>query len=96
MDNAPVHHKMKLEECITVSKQAILFVAPYTPDLNLIERLFARQKHDVKNRVKDYPGDEAFFEFLKERVGALKKDEIKELFLYMADFPPKVIQKMDR
>lgn len=37
-----------------------------------------------------------FFEFLKERVGALKKDEIKKLFLYMAEFSPKVIQKKDR
>lgn len=96
MDNAPVHDKRKLEECTTVSKQAILFNAPYTPDLNPIEMFFARWKHDVQNRVKEYPGDEAFFEILKESVESLRKDEIKKLFRHTENVVfPKVIQKED-
>ena len=36
-DNAPIHHKTELQECTAVSKQTILFNAPYTPDLDPIE-----------------------------------------------------------
>lgn len=61
VDNAPVHDKKELEEFTAVSKQAILFYAPYIPDLDPLEILFTQWKHDVKSRINDYPGDEAFF-----------------------------------
>lgn len=51
MDNAPFHGKEAIEALLACTPHAVLFLPPYSPDFNPIEKLFAC----LKNRRKHCP-----------------------------------------
>ena len=48
MDNATFHRKAKLRELAKISDCQILFLPPYSPDLNPIEKFWAWLKHKLR------------------------------------------------
>jgi transposase len=65
MDNASFHHTIK-EMCLDTGVE-LIYLQPYSPDLNPIEEFFAELKQSIKKRwdeYKDNPG-QGFDSFLK-------------------------------
>lgn len=49
LDNAPIHHSEKFQEQIPIWQEQdlfIFFLPPYSPHLNLIERLWLKAKYE--------------------------------------------------
>ena len=53
MDNARFHRKEKLQK-IARGKVRLLFLPPYSPDYNPIEKSWANMKRFVRNNLKEY------------------------------------------
>jgi len=53
MDNAAFHRKKELRK-IARGKVRLLFLPPYSPDYNLIERSWANMKRFLRNNLKDF------------------------------------------
>jgi len=53
MDNAAFHRKEKLRK-IARGKVRLLFLPPYSPDYNLIEKSWANMKHFLRNNLKGF------------------------------------------
>ena len=49
MDNARFHRKNILEKIIKETEHCLLFLPPYSPDLNPIEKLWANMKKKLKD-----------------------------------------------
>ena len=49
MDNARFHRKNMLEKIIKETGHCLLFLPPYSPDLNPIEKLWANMKKKLKD-----------------------------------------------
>ena len=49
MDNARLHRKNILEKIIKETGHSLLFLPPYSPDLNPIEKLWANMKKKLKD-----------------------------------------------
>ena len=49
MDNARFHRKNILENIIKETEHCLLFLPPYSPDLNPIEKLWANMKKKLKD-----------------------------------------------
>lgn len=49
MDNASFHRKAKLQELVQGTTHRIIFLPPYSPDLNPIEHFWAWLKNEVRN-----------------------------------------------
>jgi len=47
MDNASFHKSQRIEQLIEQAGCELLFLAPYSPDLNKIEKFWARLKHHL-------------------------------------------------
>lgn len=78
MDNASFHSAERLKELCDDAGVRLLFLPPYSPDLNPIEEFFAELKHFIKKNWNDYEGliRDDFKEFLRhcvEVVGQNKK-----------------------
>ena len=56
LDNASFHRKLALEEIIKKSRRKItlLFLPPYSPDLNPIEKTWANLKKFLRHHGKDF------------------------------------------
>ena len=52
MDNAAFHRKKELRR-IARGKVRLLFLPPYSPDYNLIEKSWANMKRFLRNNLKD-------------------------------------------
>jgi transposase len=65
MDNASFHKSQRTKELIESIGCRILFLPPYSPDLNPIEKFWANMKRWIKNRISDFrellDGIEQFF-----------------------------------
>jgi transposase len=65
MDNASFHKSQRTKELIASVGCRILFLPPYSPDLNPIEKFWANMKRWIKNRISDFKelldGIEQFF-----------------------------------
>lgn len=48
IDNASFHKSTKITSLITAAGCRIIFLPPYSPDLNPIEHLWAAVKHTIK------------------------------------------------
>ena len=53
MDNATFHRKKELRK-IARGKVRLLFLPPYSPDYNLIEKSWANMKRFLRNNLKDF------------------------------------------
>jgi len=53
MDNAAFHRKEKLRK-IARGKARLLFLPPYSPDYNLIEKSWANMKRFLRNNLKNF------------------------------------------
>lgn len=50
MDNARIHHRQTLQELVAAAGCRILYLPPYSPDLNPIELLWSWLKDNVRHR----------------------------------------------
>ena len=69
MDNATFHKSHKTRELIKSAGCEILFLPPYSPDLNPIEVFWANLKKNIQNKLKTLKNlsgaiDEAFLSYL--------------------------------
>jgi hypothetical protein len=55
MDNAAFHRKSKLYEIASRYNVVVLFLPPYSPDLNPIEKSWANLKHWLKSHLLHFP-----------------------------------------
>jgi transposase len=65
MDNASFHKSQKTRELIESVGCKLIFLPPYSPDLNPIEKFWANMKRWIKNRITEfgklYEAIEVFF-----------------------------------
>ena len=54
MDNASFHKSQRTRELIESVGCRIIFLPPYSPDLNPIEKFWANMKRWIKDRISDY------------------------------------------
>jgi transposase len=54
MDNASFHRKSKLEEICKPEKINLLFLPPYSPDYNPIEKSWANMKRELRDTAPIY------------------------------------------
>ncbi len=71
-DNAGYHKSKKIKEHLRTSKIELVFLPPYSPNLNPIERLW-RFMHSVVTNNKYYPDFEAFSNALEQFFANISK-----------------------
>lgn len=54
MDNATFHKSQKTKDLITSAKCELLFLPPYSPDLNPIEKFWANLKGKIRENLKKF------------------------------------------
>ena len=54
MDNATFHRFQKTKELIESSGCKLIFLLPYSPDLNPIEKFWANMKRWIKNKISEF------------------------------------------
>lgn len=77
MDNASFHHSERLEQICSEAGVKLVYLPPYSPDLNLIEELFAELKAFIKRHWHTYANQSekdfsVFLEWCIDTVGARK------------------------
>jgi transposase len=75
MDNASFHHTERIEQMCSAAGVKLLYLPPYSPDLNPIEELFAELKYFIKRNWRHYEEDpdqgfDTFLEWCVDVVGA--------------------------
>jgi transposase len=72
MDNASFHHTEQITELCSRAGVKLLFLPPYSPDLNLIEEFFAELKAFVRRNWQKHTGEDFkdFLEWSLDVVGA--------------------------
>ena len=66
LDNATFHRKAALQELAKKRKCHMLFLPPYSPDLNPIEKKWSNTKTHLRNNIKKYKTlQEAILDYLK-------------------------------
>jgi len=67
MDNASFHKSQKTRELIESAGCNLMFLPPYSPDLNPIEKFWANMKRWIKSRIAEFDElYEALFRFFSE------------------------------
>jgi len=74
MDNASFHHSERIEQMCLDAVVKLLYLPPYSPDLNPIEEFFAELRAFIKRNWKTYEenqqqGFDVFLEWCVEVVG---------------------------
>lgn len=54
IDNASFHKSVTIRELIETAGCNLLFLPPYSPDLNLIEKFWARLKHYLRKTMQQF------------------------------------------
>lgn len=75
MDNASFHHSERLTEMCTDEGVKLIYLLPYSPDLNPIEEIFAELKSFIKRNWNHFEQDpeqgfDTFLEWCIRMVGA--------------------------
>lgn len=78
MDNASFHHTERVEQMCSDAGVKLLYLPPYSPDLNPIEEMFAELKAFIKHNWKVFEEDselnfDAYLEWCIDVVGARKQ-----------------------
>ena len=79
MDNASFHHSTRIEQLCREAGVKLLYLPPYSPDLNPIEEFFTELKMFIKRnwqRYTDDPGQD-FKAFLRVVCGRCRGKEVK-------------------
>jgi transposase len=72
MDNAGFHRKSILRKIVR-GKARILFLPPYSPDYNPIEKTWANMKRYLRSNPKDYPSvDSAIYQYFGVKTNQIK------------------------
>ena len=58
MDNASFHRKKQLAEISAKHHRTLIFLPPYSPDLNPIEKFWARLKSIIRSSVHTFRSEE--------------------------------------
>ena len=96
LDNASVHDKEELKRIGEDDKHAVVFNAPYSEELNPIEMFFNEWKAHVDEKIKKWPGIDAFLDVLKDSVLKIPPSHIRSLFEHVRNTVlPKVVRKED-
>jgi len=76
MDNASFYHSATIDQLCVEAGVKLLYLPPYSPDLNPIEEFFAELKSFIKRNWEHYSGTPqdfgAFLEWCVDIVGARK------------------------
>ena len=88
MDNASFHHSERIEQICRDAGVRLLYLPPYSPDLNPIEEFFAKLKAFIKKQWHEYESSPyqdlgAFLEWCVSIVGG-KEDSAKGHFRHAA------------
>lgn len=75
MDNASFHHSERIEQMCSEHGVKLMYLPPYSPDLNPIEEFFTELKAFIKRHWQSYENDRdqgfpAFLEWCVDKVGA--------------------------
>ncbi|KUM63427.1 hypothetical protein ACN42_g3681 [Penicillium freii] len=78
MDNASFHHSERIEQMCSEAEVKLVFLPPYSPDLNPIEEFFAELKAFIRRNWHSYEenpdlGFDTFLEWCVDIVGARDK-----------------------
>jgi hypothetical protein len=78
MDNAAFHHSERIEQMCSQAGVKLVYLPPYSPDLNPIEELFAELKAFIKRHWQAYAdnpdqGFDTFLEWCVDTVGRRKQ-----------------------
>ena len=72
MDNASIHHSDRVEQMCTEAGVKLIYLPPYSPDLNPIEEFFAELKAYIKRSWKVYESyPQGFGDYLEWCVGVV-------------------------
>ena len=87
MDNASFHHSEQTEQMCSEAGVKLVYLPPYSPDLNPIEEFFAELKAFIQRHWKSYednPGQgfDTFLEWCVDVVGA-REPSAKGYFRYV-------------
>jgi transposase len=85
MDNLGAHKRAKVREAIEAVGASLLFIPPYSPDLNPIEQAFAKLKAML--RAKKLRTVEALWTALGSLVRCFTPQECANLFRHQGYFP---------
>ena len=77
MDNASFHHSERIEQMCSQARAKLVYLPPYSPDLNPIEELFSELKAFSKRHWQSYEDDpdqgfDTFLEWCISTVGVRK------------------------
>ena len=77
MDNASFHHSTRIEQLCREAGVKLLYLPPYSPNLNLIEEFFAELKMFIKRIWQCYTDDpkqdfKVFLEWCVDTIGVRK------------------------
>jgi transposase len=78
MDNASFHHSERIEQMCSEAEVKLVFLPPYSPDLNPIEEFFAELKAFIRRNWQSYEenpdqGFDTFLEWCVDIIGARGK-----------------------
>ena len=82
MDNASFHRSDRIEEMCTEAGVKLVYLPPYSPDLNPIEEFFSELKAFIRRNWARYEenreqGFQTFLEWCVEVVGSRKESAIE-------------------
>jgi len=84
MDNASIHKSARIKQLCDAAGVKLIYLPPYSPDLNPIEQWFSSLKANIKRHWHEYESDpdEDFQNFLERRVDIVgsRKDVAKAQF----------------
>lgn len=78
MDNATWHKTAKVKEFCKNNNITLLFLPPYSPEYNPIERVWSFLKSKVRQRF--FPTADSFRNFIYELMDGLNSDYFEQLY----------------
>jgi hypothetical protein len=76
MDNASFHHTDEVQELCDAAGIRVIFLPPYSPDLNPIEEFFSQLKARVRRKMRTMNPEEDFAEFLEACIYEVGSDVV--------------------
>jgi transposase len=74
MDNASFHYTERVRNLCSAAKVKLMYLPPYSPDLNPIKQFFAELKGFIKRHYQDHSSED-FGDFLKWCVMLLVREK---------------------